>query len=170
MPLNSRRLYNADVTKGLDSAEDLVVGTFQQRSRYQDRYSLLLAVDKMGRRVDEGFSLLHRPLQGTVALAHVRTEDLPAVTADSFTAQNTGNLLGSLVERCDPPLVIDGKDSVRDALQDNFVGDAGNALLFFHVIPAINQPRSPPTAALLYLAKNRRLLSAEPNPLHWYDS
>jgi hypothetical protein len=56
-----------------------------------------------------------------MALAHIASQDLKAFAPDGFLALDAGNIFGSLVERGNAPVQVNGVDTIRNRVQNNLI-------------------------------------------------
>jgi hypothetical protein len=76
----------------------------------------VVAVEDIDFQINDGLRGLSGMLQWAGLKAGVGPEDLVAVLANGFILGKTSDSLCSFVERGNPPLMIDGKDSVSDTI------------------------------------------------------
>ena len=108
----------AEVAKRLDAANRVAVGVLEGRRRDADGNPPTVGVEDVDGLVHDRPPGPQRLLQGTLALADARPEDVAAWPPNGLIVRHPRNLLGGAVERRDPPILIDGEDPVGDGIED----------------------------------------------------
>ena len=104
----------AEVSKRFDTSDHLSLVIFQDSGRDTDRNALSAGIHDVDGLVDDGRPRLQGFLQGTGALADAGPEDIATPLANSFLSRDTGDPLGSSVERSDLPLLVNGENTIRN--------------------------------------------------------
>ncbi len=111
--------FHADVPEGFHGAQKLSLSVAKQGRGNADRKLSAVRVDDVYFLVDNGLPGFHGHAQTAVFFADVRFQNILAHLADRLLAGNPGDLLRGPVERGDPPILINGKNTVSDGIQND---------------------------------------------------
>ena len=111
--------HQAEVSECFHPSDDLP-GFVQQDAGTDADGDLLAIGPKDGdRAIDNRLSRFQGILQNTPGFTHIGSENLAARTADRLGSGDTGDLLRRTIEERDFPVEVHGKDSVRNAVQND---------------------------------------------------
>ena len=122
--LLAQRLDLGEVAEDLGSTDHLAVAVPEHRGGKADGNTVTVRIDEPAGSADDRPTCAQGLAQGAGFAAHVGAQQLGTEPADGLVPVHAGNLLGCTVERGDPPLLVHGKDAVRDTLENGFGGCA----------------------------------------------
>ncbi len=125
-------LLDADVPERLHGPDDPALFILEKGRGNADRNPASRGIHNMDGPVDDGFSRLNGFAEDAAFFADIRLEHVLAALADRLIAADAGNLLCRPVERGDAPVVVDGKNTVGNRIEDDVLFHA----LFITYLPA----------------------------------
>ena len=115
----TKRLHFGQVAEGFHPSDHLSSGIVQQGRRNADGDAISLRIDDVCGYADDWPPGSEGLRQRAIAPAQAGTKDFRTEPPDRIGTFHAGDFFGSAVERRDKPLHVDGKNTVRDALQDH---------------------------------------------------
>jgi len=112
-------LLDTDITERLDGPDDASPNVLQQGRGNADRQTTARSVHNMNGSVNDRFSRLNGPAQDAALLTDIRLENILATLSDGLFPAYACDFFRRPVERGDEPVIIDGKNTVGDRIEDD---------------------------------------------------